>query len=115
MHEWIQVENGVGTVGITNHAQEALGDIVYVETPEVGATVTIEDQVGAVESVKAASDIYTPVSGEITSINSILADKPKLINQSAETDGWLYKIKLSDESELEKLLNDAQYKELIGE
>ncbi|OMJ15252.1 Glycine cleavage system H protein [Smittium culicis] len=114
-HEWISVENGVGTVGITDHAQSALGDVVYVELPEVGLEVEVEGQVGAVESVKAASDLYSPVSGTIVEANSALADKPKLINKSPETDAWLFKIKLNDETELDTLLDAAKYNELIGE
>ncbi|PVU86741.1 hypothetical protein BB559_000617 [Furculomyces boomerangus] len=114
-HEWIEVENGVGTVGITDHAQSALGDVVYVETPEPGTEIEIEGQVGAVESVKAASDLYSPVSGEIIEANALLATKPKLINQSPEKDGWLFKIKLSDETELDQLLDEAKYNELVGE
>ncbi|KAI8979255.1 glycine cleavage system H-protein [Mycotypha africana] len=108
-HEWISVENGVGTFGITDFAQKALGDVVFVETPAVGDEVKKEDQVGAIESVKAASDIYSPVSGKITDVNEQLSDEPSLINSSPEQDGWLAKIEISDNSELEGLMDEAAY------
>ncbi|KAI8082511.1 glycine cleavage system H protein [Gilbertella persicaria] len=109
-HEWISVENGVGTFGITDHAQSSLGDIVFVEIPNIGDKVKKDDQIGAVESVKAASDIYSPASGEIQEVNSEVVDDPSMVNSGAETDGWLAKIKLSDESELEGLMDEAAYK-----
>ncbi|KAI8375539.1 glycine cleavage system H protein [Blakeslea trispora] len=112
-HEWISVENGVGTFGITDHAQASLGDIVFVEIPGIGDKVKKQDQIGAIESVKAASDIYSPVSGEIEAVNSEVVDDPSLINNSAEEEGWLAKIKLSDESELEGLLDETAYKAFI--
>ncbi|KAI9468428.1 MAG: glycine cleavage system H protein [Benjaminiella poitrasii] len=101
-HEWISVDNGVGTFGITDYAQKSLGDIVYVETPAVAA-------VGAIESVKAASDVYPPVSGEIVDVNEALSSDPTLINSSPEEEGWLAKIKLSNESELDGLMDEKAY------
>merc|ERR1719387_2537683 len=109
-HEWITVTDGVGTIGITNHAQEQLGDVVYVDLPEVGATVEKDETMGAVESVKAASDIYSPVSGEVLEVNGALTDDPSLVNSGAEGDGWMAKVKLSDKSELDGLMDEAAYK-----
>jgi len=114
-HEWISIEGEIGTVGITNYAQEHLGDIVYVELPEVGKTVNKEEVVCTVESVKAASDIYTPVSGEIVGINEELDTTPELINQDAEGKGWLFKIKLSNPDELNELMNEEEYKAFCKE
>ncbi|PVU88552.1 hypothetical protein BB561_005785 [Smittium simulii] len=114
-HEWITVDNGVGTIGITDHAQKSLGDVVYVEIPEVGDQIELEGNVGAVESVKAASDLYSPVSGEILEANSKLIDKPKLINQSPEGEGWIFKIKLEDEAQLDNLMTSEEYAKLVGE
>ncbi|KXN67786.1 hypothetical protein CONCODRAFT_19362 [Conidiobolus coronatus NRRL 28638] len=111
-HEWINVENGVGTVGITNHAQAQLGDVVYVEVPEVGAEIEAKSGVAVVESVKAASDIYSPVAGEVIEVNEALSSDPTLINTSAEAEGWLFKVKLSNEAELEGLLDAEAYKKL---
>ncbi|MCV0397035.1 MAG: glycine cleavage system protein GcvH [Rhizobiaceae bacterium] len=109
-HEWLRVEGTTATVGITNHAQEQLGDLVFVELPEAGKTVSRGDVVVVVESVKAASDVYAPVDGEIVSANDQLGSEPGLVNQSAEDEGWLWKMKLSDESQLESLLDEAAYK-----
>ncbi len=108
-HEWISVEGGVGTVGITEYAQEQLGDVVFVELPEIGGAVDKGDDVAVVESVKAASEVYSPVSGEIVEINEDLAEAPGLVNQSAEADGWFYKISLSEPSELDDLMNRQEY------
>ncbi|SBS31633.1 Glycine cleavage system H protein [Marinomonas aquimarina] len=109
-HEWV-LDNGDGTVtvGITDHAQELLGDVVYVELPEVGAETTAAEQFSLVESVKAASDIYAPVSGEVVEVNEALDDSPELINESPFGDAWIAKIKLSDPSELDKLLDADAY------
>ncbi|GGD67571.1 glycine cleavage system protein GcvH [Croceicoccus mobilis] len=112
-HEWISVEGTTGTVGITDHAQEQLGDITFVELPDAGSTVKKGDSVSVVDSVKAASDVYTPVSGEVTEVNPKLEDEPELVNSSAETDGWLFKIALSDASELESFMDEAAYKEFV--
>ncbi|KAG2205619.1 hypothetical protein INT46_003446 [Mucor plumbeus] len=109
-HEWISVDNGVGTFGITDFAQKALGDVVFVETPAVGDAVSEGEQVGAIESVKAASDIYSPVSGEVINVNEALSDEPSLINSSPEEEGWLAQIKISNESELEALMDADAYK-----
>jgi glycine cleavage system H protein len=112
-HEWISVEGGVGTVGITEYAQEQLGDVVFVELPEVGASIDKGDDVAVVESVKAASEVYSPVSGEVVEINEELADAPGLVNQHAEGDGWFYKVNLTDDSELDDLLTRAEYKAFL--
>ncbi|KAK9718577.1 glycine cleavage system H-protein subunit [Basidiobolus ranarum] len=109
-HEWVSVTDGVGTVGITDYAQKALGDVVFVDCPEVGITVESLAQIGAVESVKAASDIFAPLAGEIVDSNSNLETEPNLINTSPEEDGWLCKIKLADLSELDTLMDEAAYK-----
>ncbi|HET8730877.1 MAG TPA: glycine cleavage system protein GcvH [Moraxellaceae bacterium] len=108
-HEWVRVEGDVATVGITDHAQEALGDLVYVELPEVGDSVAAHDEAGVVESVKAASDIYAPVSGEIIAVNEALVDAPETVNADPYNDGWMYKIRMSDPAELEDLLAAADY------
>ncbi|MHC5305670.1 glycine cleavage system protein GcvH [Bartonella sp. LJL80] len=113
-HEWISVEGGVATVGITNHAQEQLGDLVFVELPEVGSTMSKGDAVAVVESVKAASDVYAPVNGDVTEVNEALSSDPAMVNQKAENEGWLWKMKLADESQLEGLMDADGYKALIG-
>lgn len=112
-HEWIKVENGIGTVGITDHAQKELGKVVYIELPSVGKHVKAGQEVAILESTKAAADIYTPVSGEIVEINQKLADFIHQVNTSAEKEGWLYKIKLSDQTEIEKLLKREDYLNLV--
>lgn len=108
-HEWVRVEGDIATVGITDHAQEALGDLVYIELPEVGDTVAAHDEAGVVESVKAASDIYAPVSGEIIAINEALGDAPETVNSDPYHDGWMYKIRMSDPVELDDLLSAEDY------
>ncbi len=109
-HEWVRLdEDGAATVGISNHAQDALGDIVFVELPEVGATVHAKDEVAVVESVKAASDVYSPVSGEIIAINDALVDAPETVNSVPYDDGWFYKIQISDELELDELMDADAY------
>lgn len=109
-HEWVRIEeDGTATVGISDHAQEALGDVVFVETPEVGDTVSAGDEAGVVESVKAASDIYAPVSGEIIAVNEVLDEEPETVNGDAYHDGWFFKLKPSDLSELDNLLSAADY------
>ncbi|MEM6884087.1 MAG: glycine cleavage system protein GcvH [Verrucomicrobiota bacterium] len=108
-HEWIDVAEETGTVGITDHAQNELSDVVFVELPEIGRSVEAGEAVAVVESVKAASDIYSPVSGEITAVNDALTDDPALVNSAAFTDGWLFKVKLSTADELEKLLPASKY------
>jgi glycine cleavage system H protein len=109
-HEWIRVDaDGVATVGISEFAQDALGDVVFVELPKSGATVKAGQEVAVVESVNAASDIYSPVSGSIVEINDTLKDKPELLNSSPLADGWLFRIRLSNASELDALLDAAGY------
>jgi glycine cleavage system H protein len=112
-HEWIRVEDGIGVVGITDHAQKELGEVVYVELPAVGKRVKAGQEVAVLESTKAAADIYSPVSGEIIEINQKLGDFIHHINVSAETEGWLFKIKLSDHSEADKLLKREEYLALV--
>ncbi|RDD63529.1 glycine cleavage system protein GcvH [Ferruginivarius sediminum] len=112
-HEWIRVEGDTGTVGITDHAQEQLGDIVFVETPEVGKTLNQGDEAGTVESVKAASEIYAPVSGEVVEANEALGDEPGQVNSDPFGGGWIYKIKIQDKGQLEKLMDEAAYKKHV--
>ncbi|MCS7233932.1 MAG: glycine cleavage system protein GcvH [Synergistetes bacterium] len=114
-HEWIRIENGVGTVGITHYAQEQLGDIVFVELPSTGRDVGKMETVAVVESVKAASDIYTPVSGKIIEVNEELNSSPNLINEDPYGKGWIFKIKLSDPREIKELLSAEEYEKLITE
>ncbi|MDR6936834.1 glycine cleavage system protein GcvH [Luteibacter sp. 3190] len=113
-HEWVRVEqDGTVTVGISDHAQEALGDLVYVELPEVGAEVEAGKGAAVVESVKAASDIYAPVSGEVIAVNSDLSDKPETINEDAWDAGWIFKLKIKDKSELDNLLTADEYADQV--
>ncbi len=115
-HEWILVnEDGIATVGISDHAQEALGDIVFVELPESGTSVNAKDEVAVVESVKAASDIYSPVSGEIISANNDLTDAPETVNSVPYDGGWFYKIRLTNELELDELMDAEAYAEHVEE
>jgi glycine cleavage system H protein len=109
-HEWIDVAGDVGTVGITEYAQEQLGDVVFVELPKVGATVAQNGQIAVVESVKAASEIYAPVSGTVSAVNDALAKEPALVNQSAEDKGWFFRLKLGKPDELAGLMDAAAYK-----
>jgi len=113
-HEWINVENDVGVVGITNHAQEQLGEIVYIELPEVGAIVEAGEEIVVLESTKAAADIYSPISGEIIAVNEALTASPELLNEDPEGAGWIYKIKPSAISELDSLLSPLQYLQMIS-
>ena len=108
-HEWVRVEGDVATIGISDHAQEAMGDLVYVELPDVGADLHANDEAGVVESVKAASDIYTPVTGTVLAVNENLEDAPELVNQDPYHDGWLFKVKFSDSAELDDILSAADY------
>ena len=115
-HEWVRSEgNGIVTIGITEHAQGLLGDMVFVELPDVGDNVSTGDDVAVAESVKAASDIYAPVSGEVVEVNEDLEDSPELVNSDAFGDGWLFKIKLADARELESMLAAEGYKNSIDE
>lgn len=113
-HEWVSVEGDIGTVGITDHAQHELGDIVYVDLPKPGTTVSQGKAIGSVESVKAVSDIYSPVSGEVVEVNTALADTPEMLNQAPHTDAWLVKIRLSAPDEIKSLLSAADYRSYIG-
>ncbi|WP_420417578.1 glycine cleavage system protein GcvH [Pacificispira sp.] len=112
-HEWIEIDGDIATVGITNHAQEQLGDIVFVELPEVGATLNKDDEAGVVESVKAASEVYAPIGGEITEINEALTDNPGTVNEDAEGDGWFFKMTIADPGELKDLMSESEYKDFI--
>jgi len=112
-HEWIRVENGIGTVGITVYAQEQLGDVVYVELPEPGRKVERGKDMAVVESVKAASEVYAPVSGEVTEVNATLTSDPATINADATGAGWFAKIRLSNPSELDGLMDEAAYKSYV--
>ena len=115
-HEWARLEDdGTVTVGITDHAQHALGDVVFVELPEVGADITAGSEAGVVESVKAASDIYAPVSGEVIAINEKLVDVPETINGDPYGDGWFFRLRPSDEAELEELLDAEGYRAVCDE
>ena len=108
-HEWIAIDGETATVGITDYAQGQLGDITFVELPAAGATLGKGDSVSVVDSVKAASDVYSPVSGTVSAINAALSDSPELVNTAAETDGWLWQMTLSDAAELEALMDEPAY------
>jgi len=112
-HEWIRVEGDVATVGISDHAQEALGDIVFAEVPDQGRSVSKGDDAAVVESVKAASDVYAPISGDVIEGNGALADDPSLVNRDPEGEGWFFKLKLSDPSELDGLMSEDDYREWV--
>ena len=113
-HEWVRVDDdGIATIGISHHAQDALGDIVFVDLPELGAIVNAKDEVAVVESVKAASDIYSPVSGEVVAINEALLDAPETVNSQPYDGGWFFKVEISDESELEELMDAEAYAEHV--
>ena len=112
-HEWIRVEDGVGVVGITGYAQEQLGDIVYVELPEVGAGMTKGAEAAVVESVKAASEIYAPVGGEVTEVDQNLADNPGTVNTDAMGEGWFFKMKIADTDEVDRLMDGVAYQEYV--
>ena len=113
-HEWVLVEGDTGTVGITDHAQEELGDIVYVDLPKVGTKIEQGKSLGSVESVKAVSDVYCPVSGEVTDVNSALTEKPEMLNSDPHKGAWLIKLKLGNPAEAESLMNAADYQAYIG-
>ncbi|MDJ0979200.1 MAG: glycine cleavage system protein GcvH [Erythrobacter sp.] len=113
-HEWIEVEDDSATVGITDYAQEQLGDIVFVELPAVGTALDKGGDAAVVESVKAASDVYAPISGEVTEGNSALEDEPALVNSSPEEDGWFFRMSVADKDELEGLMDEAAYKEFVA-
>ena len=108
-HEWLKIEGNVATVGITVHAQDALGDVVFVDLPAVGATLAQKETAGVVESVKAAADVYMPVSGEVIEVNEALRDDPSLANSDPLNAGWFFKVQLSDASELDALMDETKY------
>src|SRR5436853_3821835 len=110
-HEYVHVEGDVGTVGITDYAQKELGDVVFVELPQVGSQLEAGDSLGSIESVKAVSELFAPVSGEVVEINEILAEKPELVNTDPYGDGWMLRVRLSDPSELDDLMNAEEYEE----
>jgi len=112
-HEWISVAGDVGTVGITDYAQSQLGDIVYVEVPEAGKKLTKGGEAAVVESVKAASDVYSPVTGEVVEGNSALAENPALVNSDPQGEGWFFKVKITNAAELEGLMDEAGYAEFV--
>jgi len=112
-HEWIDVEDDTATVGITDYAQEQLGDIVFVELPDVGTALDKGGDAAVVESVKAASDVYAPITGEVTEGNTALEEEPALVNSSPEEDGWFFRMSVSDADELEGLMDEAGYKEFV--
>ena len=114
-HEWIRVDGDLATIGISNHAQEQLGDIVFAEVPEAGRRVSKGQEAAVVESVKAASDVYAPVSGEVVEGNQAVADDPALINSDPEGEGWFFKLRLSDPNEVEELLSAEQYQDYCSE
>ncbi len=114
-HEWVKVEGDIGNVGISEHAVEELGDITYIEGPNVGDIIKAGDAVGFVESVKAASDIYSPVSGEVVEVNETLESEPEIVNTDPLGEGWIYRVKLSDKSELDSLMSEKEYFEMIKE
>lgn len=108
-HEWVRVEGDVGVIGVTEHAQEALGDVVFVELPEVGSEVVAHEQFGTVESVKAVSDLFSPLTGEVVEVNATLEDAPETVNTDAHDGGWMIKVKLADTSELNDLMSADDY------
>jgi glycine cleavage system H protein len=110
-HEYIHVEGDIGTIGITEYAQKELGDVVFVELPQVGSQLEHGDELGSIESVKAVSELFAPVSGEIVEVNEALRDKPELVNTDPYGDGWMVKIKLSDQTEVDDLMNAEEYEE----
>ena len=114
-HEWVSIENDVATVGITKHATELLGDIVFVEVPEAGQSVEKEGQTAVVESTKAASDVYTPISGAVVDTNQAIVDDPSKINQDPEDSAWFFKLKVKDKSEMESLMNKEDYDKFAKE
>ena len=112
-HEWVSIDGNIVTVGISNHAQESLGDIVFIELPVIGKTVKAKEEICVIESVKAASDIYSPLDGEIIEVNNSLENEPSIINQDAENKGWIFKIKLTEPSQYEGLMHNEDYKKFL--
>ncbi len=114
-HEWIEVDGDIATIGITDYAQSQLGDLVFVELPEMGSEVTQGGEAAVVESVKAASDVYSPVTGEVAEVNEALVDDPALVNSDAEGEGWFFRLSISEQGELDGLMNEAEYKEYLAD
>ncbi len=114
-HEWIQLDGGIATIGITHHAQDALGDVVFVDLPEVGKSYAQKDVAGVVESVKAAADVYMPVSGEVTQVNEALRADPALANTDPLGAGWFFKVKLSDASQVDALMDETSYSQFAAD
>ncbi|MDE0712401.1 MAG: glycine cleavage system protein GcvH [Rhodospirillales bacterium] len=114
-HEWVSVHGDLATIGITEYAQDQLGDIVFVELPEVGRTVAAGEEVAVVESVKAASEVYAPVAGQVAETNPVLSDAPETVNADATGDGWFLRIRMADPGEFDRLLDEAAYAALTGE
>ncbi len=114
-HEWVRVENDLGTVGITDHAQDQLGDIVYVDLPSPGTQVRQLEKLGEIESVKAVSEIYSPISGEVVEVNQEIIDRPELVNQSPYEEGWLVRVRLAESAEVDSLLTPEQYDEFVAQ
>ena len=112
-HEWVSIDGNIATVGISNHAQESLGDIVFIELPVIGKTVKAKEEICVIESVKAASDIYSPLDGEFIEINNSLENEPSIINQEAENNCWIFKIKLAEPSQYEELINYEDYQKFL--
>lgn len=113
-HEWVAAEETVATIGITDHAQEQLGEIVYIELPSIGEKVSKDDPFGVVESVKAVSDIYAPVSGTVLEVNEDLAESPEVVNEDPYGDGWLIKVRVSDPADLDDLMDNEEYEQMIA-
>jgi glycine cleavage system H protein len=113
-HEWVLIEGEVGTVGVTEYAASELGDVVFVELPEVGSEVNMGESVGTIESVKAVADLFTPVTGEVVEVNEAVVDSPELVNSDPVDGGWLMKIRLTEPTELEQLLSASDYEALLG-
>lgn len=112
-HEYVHVEGGIGTIGITEYAQKELGDVVFVELPQVGSELEQGDEMGSIESVKAVSELFAPVSGEVVEVNELLTDKPDLVNSDPYGDGWMIRVRLSHPEEMEELLSAADYDEYV--
>jgi glycine cleavage system H protein len=113
-HEWVRIEGNIAVCGISDYAQEQLGDVVFVELPEIGRIVAKDDEIAVVESVKAASDIYAPVSGEVVEVNEAVADDPELVNRDALGAGWLFKVILSNPAEIDDLMDETAYEEFVA-
>ena len=113
-HEWVRVEGDIATCGISDYAQSQLGDVVYVELPAVGKTASRMDEIAVVESVKAASDIYAPLGGEVVEANDKLADEPGLVNSAPEGDGWFFKLRIAEPAELDELMDEGAYRDYVG-